>query len=198
MRYTKALDEIWGRIAIRLAAGPLIPLDYEAYAVELKTYLDDWAKRFDPAKEKLGKLFGLVEEMRKAAAGSSPAQFDGGVVETRPGMRNDPKPDAREAAKGASARELLTEKRREANRLLIEIERDFALEEGIPNRTWFKHLIFGTRSTYAALLLPELTEAAEAGNERGVTVAITHLEEAVGKVVSKLRAIAGLISPTGT
>lgn len=175
MRYTKALDEIWGRIAIRLAAGPLIPLDYEAYAVELKTYLDDWAKRFDPAKEKLGKLFGLVEEMRKTAAGIGPSQFDGGAVE----------------------RELSTEKRRAANRLLIEIERDFALEEGIPNRTWFKHLIFGTRSTYAALLLPELTEAAEAGNERGVTVAITHLELAVGKVVSKLRAIAGLIGPAG-
>jgi N-acetylated-alpha-linked acidic dipeptidase len=176
MKYTKALDEIWGRIAIRLAAGPLIPLDYEAYAVELKTYLDDWAKRFDPAKEKLGKLFGLVEEMRKAAAGIGPSQFDGGAVE----------------------RELSVEKRREANRLLVEIERDFALEAGIPNRTWFKHLIFGTRSTYAALLLPELTEAAEAGNERGVTAAITHLEEAVGKVVSKLEAIAGLISPSGT
>ncbi|MGZ7064733.1 MAG: transferrin receptor-like dimerization domain-containing protein, partial [Candidatus Aminicenantales bacterium] len=139
-----------------------------------KTYLDDWAERFDPGKEKLVKLYGLTDEMRKAAAGISPVLFDVNAALPKPRSKS------------------------EANRLLIEIERDFALPEGIPNRNWFKHLVFGTRSTYAALLLPELTEAAEAGNERGVTVAITHLEEAVGKVVSKLMEIAALISPTGT
>jgi N-acetylated-alpha-linked acidic dipeptidase len=173
MRYTKALDEIWARIAIGLASSPFVPLDYEAYAAELKTYLDEWAKRFDPAKKKLGKLFGFVEGMRKAAAEINPVLFGAGA-------------------------ELTANKRREANRLLIEIERDFAFPDGIPNRTWFKHLVFGTRSTYAALLLPELTEAAEAENERGVTLAFTHLEEAVSNVVSKLRAIADRINQAGT
>jgi N-acetylated-alpha-linked acidic dipeptidase len=173
MRYTKALDEIWARIAIGLASSPFVPLDYETYAVELKIYLDEWAKRFNPSQKRLSKLTGLVEEMRKAAAGINPVLFGAGA-------------------------ELTAEKRRDANRLLVEIERDFALPEGIPNRNWFKHIVFGTRSTYAALLLPELTEAAEAGNEHGVTVAITHLEEAVSKVVSKLRTITGLLTQAGT
>ena len=75
MRYTKALDRIWARIAVDLASSPLVPLDYESYAVELKGYLEDWAKRFDPAKKKLGRLFGLVEEMRKAAATLGPGLF---------------------------------------------------------------------------------------------------------------------------
>ncbi|MGA2534041.1 MAG: M28 family metallopeptidase [Candidatus Aminicenantales bacterium] len=197
MRYTKALDEIWGRIAVSLAAGPFIRLDYEAYAVELKTYLDDWSNRFDPGKDKLVKLYGLADEMRKAAAGISPVLFEGGAAEAMPATKAEPKPNAAGAGKGAPRAELSAEKRREANRLLIEIERDFALPEGIPNRNWFKHLVFGTRSTYAALLLPELTEAAEAGNERGVTVAITHLEEAISKVVLKLKAIAALVIPAG-
>ena len=196
MRYTAVLDRIWARMAIGLASAPLIPLDYEAYAVEFKAYLEEWAKRFDPAGRKLVKIFGLVEEMRKAAAVISPGLFDGDAVETKPEAKSEAMPNAAGAIRSAPATGLSAEKRRDANRLLIEIERDFALADGIPNRNWFKHLVFGTRSTYAALLLPELTEAAEAGNGRGVTVAIAHLEEAVSKVVSKLKAIAGLINPT--
>jgi hypothetical protein len=140
--------------------------------VELKAYLNEWARRFDPRKKRLGKLAGLVEEMRKAAAGVNPVLFGAGA-------------------------ELTADKRRETNRLLLGIERDFAFPDGIPNRTWFKHLVFGTRSTYAALLVPELTEAAEAGNERGVTLAITHLEEALTRVISKLREIAGRLRQPG-
>ena len=168
MRYTRALGRIWARIAIGLASSPLVPLDYETYAVELEGYLAEWAKRFDAGKEKTGKLFGLIEEMRIAGAAA--------------------------VRKGAPGLEIPAEKRREANRLLIEVEREFALPEGIPNRTWFKHLIFGTRSTYAALLLPELTEAAEAKDGSGVERAIAHLEDALTRVVAKLKAIRGLLA----
>ena len=171
MRYTLALDRIWARIAVSLAAQPLVPLDYETYAVELKGYLEEWAKRFDPQRTKTVKLFGLVEEMRKAAAAIGP----GAAGET------------------PSATDIAPETRREANRLLIGIERDFALPDGIPGRAWFKHLVFGTRSTYEALLLPELTEAAEAGNEGGEAAAVTHLEEALVRVTARLLKIAGLI-----
>jgi N-acetylated-alpha-linked acidic dipeptidase len=181
MRYTKALDRIWARIAVDLASSPLVPLDYETYAVELKGYLEDWAKRFDRAKKKLGRLFGLVEEMREAAAALGPGLFG--------------EPAAGAGKDGGML--LSLEKRREANRLLLEIERCFLLEAGIPNRTWFKHLVFGTRSTYAALLLPELTEAAEAGNEPGVAVAVGHLEAALKKVILNLKTVAGLLARPG-
>lgn len=181
MRYTRALDRIWARIAVDLASSPLVPLDYETYAVELKGYLEDWAKRFDPAKKKMGRLFGLVEEMRKAAAVLGPGLFGEPVVgaETRLGTS------------------LSADTRREANRLLLQVERCFSLEKGIPNRNWFKHLVFGTRSTYAALLLPELTEAAEAGNEPGVAVAAGHLEAALAKVILNLKTVADLLARPG-
>jgi N-acetylated-alpha-linked acidic dipeptidase len=182
MRYTKALDRIWARIAVDLASSPLVPLDYETYAAELKAYLEEWAKPFDPAKKKLRALFGLVEEMRRAAAGLGPILFCG---------------NAAGATRGEPGAEVAVEKRLEANRLLLEVERDFGLPEGIPNRSWFKHLVFGTRSTYAALLLPELTEAAEAGNEQGVEAAIAHLESAVRKVTLKLKNIAGILGHPG-
>ena len=173
MKYTAALAKIWAHQVINLASSRLVPLDFEAYAVEIKGYLAEWARQFDPSRKKVEKLFGLIEEMRKIAAKLGPQIFG------RPG------PEI----------EIAPIKIKEANRNLLEIERDFCLPEGIPNRNWFKHLIFGTRSTYAALLLPELQEAAEAGNDQGVAVAIAHLEEAVAKVISKLKDIANVLGP---
>jgi N-acetylated-alpha-linked acidic dipeptidase len=198
MRYTKALDRIWARIAIDLASSPLVPLDYETYAVDLKSYLEEWAKLFDPAKKKMAKLLAVVEEMRMAAAAIHPALFDENAAVTRPETKSERKQDAAGAMTGTPGAELPADKRREVNRLLIEVERDFALPEGIPNRSWFKHLVFGTRSTYAALLLPELTEAAEAGNADGVRIAIAHLEAAVRKVALKLKNIAEVLGQPGT
>jgi N-acetylated-alpha-linked acidic dipeptidase len=171
MHYTAALAKIWAHQAIDLASSRLLPLDFEAYAVELKKYLEEWAKQFDPPKKRVEKLFGLIEETRKNASALNPYIFGG--------------PDAEKW--------LTKEKLQEANRLLTAVERAFSLEEGIPHRNWFKHLVFGTRSTYAALLLPELQEAAEAGNDKGVTVAIAHLEEALAKVNSKLKDITNIL-----
>jgi len=171
MKYSAALARIWAHQAIDLAASRLLPLDFEVYARELKGYLEEWARQFDPTKKRLQKLFGLVEEMRQNAAAINPPIFGG--------------PD--------SGTEIAKDKIQEANRVLLQIERDFSYPEGIPNRTWFKHLIFGTRSTYDALLLPELQEAAEAGNDKGVSAAIAHLEEALARVNSKLKDIATVL-----
>jgi N-acetylated-alpha-linked acidic dipeptidase len=190
MHYTRALAMIWARMALDLASSRLIPLDYESYAVELKGYLDEWAKQFDPSKKKSAKLVGLVEEMRQIAAGITPVLFDAGAA-----LR---KPETAGAARDVPGAEISAEKRGEANRLLMEIERDFALPDGIPNRNWFKHLVFGTRSTYAALLLPELTEAAEAGNTGAVAAAITHLEDALAKAIGKLKRISAFLTQSGT
>jgi len=171
MKCSAALARIWARQAIDLASRRLLPLDFEVYARELKGYLEEWARQFDPAKKRLQKLFGLVEEMRKNSTVLNSHIFGPGGPET----------------------EIAPEKINKANRLLLEIERNFSYPEGIPSRTWFKHLIFGTRSTYAVLLLPELQEAAEAGNDKGVTAAITHLEEALANVNSKLKGVASIL-----
>ncbi len=50
------------------------------------------------------------------------------------------------------------------NRALLQFERTWLHEPGIPGRPWFKHLLFAPRYTYAAMTLPGITEAAEAGD----------------------------------
>jgi N-acetylated-alpha-linked acidic dipeptidase len=196
MRYTKALAMIWARIALGLASDPLIPLDYENYAAALKTYLDDWAAHFDPLKRKSARLYGLIEEMRHAAAAVGPVLFGEPEAEMKGGVPFKHGVAIKlgvAAVRNPAAGAIAPDKRFEADRLLINVERCFSYEKGIPNRDWFKHLVFGTRSTYAALLLPELTEAAEAGNAAGVDAALAHLENAVTKAVAKLKQIAGVL-----
>jgi len=46
----------------------------------------------------------------------------------------------------------------------LTVERALLLEDGIPDRPWFKHALYAPRYTYAAMSLPGVREAAEAGN----------------------------------
>jgi N-acetylated-alpha-linked acidic dipeptidase len=151
---------------IDLACGPVLPLDFKVYAQELQKYLSDWAVKHDPAKKRTAGLFALLENMERAAARIRPLLLDSEEVQ-----KTDP--------------DVL----RRINRLLLGLERDFTDPAGIPRRPWYKHLIFGARYTYAVLLLPALTEASEAGDERGVDIAIKNLERAVSTATAKLEKI---------
>ena len=63
----------------------------------------------------------------------------------------------------------------------MQLERNFTIAQGIPDRPWFKHLVFGARYTYAVLLFPELTEASETEDTERIVRALRHLERSVEK-----------------
>jgi N-acetylated-alpha-linked acidic dipeptidase len=109
--------------------------------------------------EKSERLNGLLGLMEKTASASS-AYLSG-----------------KKKPAGSTSKENL----QKANRLLIQIERDFTAPEGIPKRKWYKHLVFGARYTYDDLLFPALTEAAEEGNPEGIQDALRLLENSVNK-----------------
>ena len=48
--------------------------------------------------------------------------------------------------------------------MLIRAERAFLDPAGIPNRPWYRHLLYAPKPTYAAEVLPGVTEAIEAGD----------------------------------
>lgn len=171
MMYTATLARIWAHMVIELASSPLLPLDFESYARELENYLNEWASIYDPNGKKSEKLLALIKKMGKKASLITPYIFGS--------KREEKKHDEETIQK--------------INRLLIEIERDFTLTQGIPNRNWYKHLIFGARYTYAVLLFPALTEAAEAGDENGISQSIIQLEEAIKKATSKLKEISEIL-----
>jgi N-acetylated-alpha-linked acidic dipeptidase len=175
MLYSAALAKIWSRLVIDLACRSLLPLDYENYARELEKYLEEWAAQHDPSQKISKNLFSLIREMRKSASRLTPYLL----------------------SKKEIPEDISSEMVPKVNRLLIEIERDFIDLKGIPNRNWFKHLIFGCRYTYAVLLLPSLTEAAETKNEKAVFHSLRSLEESIKKANAKLEEISVLLDVYG-
>ncbi len=172
MHYTAALAKIWAHMVIDLSCSTLIPLDYETCARELRGYLEDWADTYDSSRKKSKGLFFLIGDMEKKAS-----VLTAYLIGKKNGIEHIPEG-----------------KVRKANQLLIQIERDFIDPKGIPNREWFKHLVFGARYTYDVLLFPALTEAAEAGDEEGVDQSLLDLEKSVKKVILKLDKISKLIT----
>ena len=169
MRYSAALARIWAHMIIELACRPVLPLDYETYARDLRTYVSDWAAKYEPGKPKARGLLERLEKMEKAAA------------EVRPLLFNS------ERARGLDPAGL-----KRINELIIGLERAFTDPQGIPRRPWYKHLVFGARYTYAVLLLPALTEASEEDDGQAVDAAIKNLENAVSSATTKLEQILSL------
>ncbi|MGD9905211.1 MAG: transferrin receptor-like dimerization domain-containing protein [Vicinamibacterales bacterium] len=141
-RYARLMTQLWGTMALRLANAPLLPLDVEAYAVALAgfvTALDaipDRAARLD-----VQPLAAAVGDM--AAAGRTlNAKMQAALASGR-----------LDAAAVVGV-----------NTALRQFERTWLHDAGIPGRPWFKHLLFAPRYTYAAMTLPGVTEAAEAGD----------------------------------
>jgi N-acetylated-alpha-linked acidic dipeptidase len=170
MHYTAALARIWAHMIIDLACQPVLALDFETYAQEVRNYLSGWAAKYDPEKKKSDGLFAQLGKMEEAAAAVRSVLLNLGKV---PNMNQ-----------GVLRR---------VNELIIGLERDFTDPQGIPHRPWYKHLIFGARYTYDVLLLPALTEASEAMDEKGVTKAIENLEKSTAAATARLEHIGALL-----
>jgi N-acetylated-alpha-linked acidic dipeptidase len=141
-RYAQLMTALWGTMALRLANAPLLPLDVEVYA----TALDGFVARLDEIPNRAARLDtaplgAAVRELADA----------GRVLNTRS-----------QAALAAGRLDATTADR--VNAALLQFERTWLHEAGIPGRPWFKHLLFAPRYTYAAMTLPGITEAAEAGD----------------------------------
>jgi N-acetylated-alpha-linked acidic dipeptidase len=142
-RYMTAMVEVWGRMALRLANADALPYDFRPYAAMVGTFLDSLAAVTGvPENLDLGEAREVLADWRRAAenlAKTIERSFD-----------SKERPDA-----GAYV---------EMNRSMLRVERQFLADEGIPGRPWFKHLLYAPRYTYAAMSLPGIREAAEAGN----------------------------------
>jgi N-acetylated-alpha-linked acidic dipeptidase len=141
-RYEVAEAQIYGTLALRLADAEVIPLDYWKYGNAIRQYLQD-----------------LGAETKK--------DHPGARLKVRGALRA-----AREFARvaGELSERLATAERaggldlealEKINQDLLEVERNFLLDKGLPGRPWFRHAFFapGVYTGYAAVLLPGVREA---------------------------------------
>jgi len=142
-RYMTAMVEVWGRLALRLANAEVIPYDFRPYAATVRGFVD--SLREIPGVEDeldLKSSLAVLDDWSEAAESlhrkTEKALTQGGEIES------------------AAFADL--------NAKLLGIERELLLMDGIPGRPWFKHVLYAPRYTYAAMSLPGVREAAEAGD----------------------------------
>ncbi len=176
LRYTTAMAEVWGRMALRLANSEVLPYDLGGYASTVAGFLD-----------RLEREPGVGERLDLAPARAALAEWGREAERLEAGiglLLGDGKSGA-DGAQGPSGSPS-TARLAGVNDALLHAERRFLLDEGIPDRPWFKHALYAPRYTYAAMSLPGVREAVEAGDWE---LAAEQLE----KLTERLRAVAATV-----
>jgi N-acetylated-alpha-linked acidic dipeptidase len=151
-------------MALRLANADIVPLDYRATAMRIREFVTETieaARESDRAA--LRPLTAAADKFESAAAAT------GALIDTLL---------ARDAPARATTAAL--------DRTLIGTERAFLDPAGIPNRPWYRHLIYAPKATYAPEVLPGVAEALEAGNRAMLNREVARLAAALDRAAAVL------------
>jgi N-acetylated-alpha-linked acidic dipeptidase len=194
--YGRALAQTAGTTVMRLADADVLPLDFDNFTDTLRRYIDEVEKlardRRDQAVERNRQLddgvFALTNDPRRPR--TTPARetvppflnfapLENGFAALQRTARAYDEALARASANGGDT--LARASLREVNARLIAIERAMTLNEGLPNRDWFKHQIYapGFYTGYGVKTLPAVRESIE---QKDWKLAADQIER-VGKVL---------------
>jgi N-acetylated-alpha-linked acidic dipeptidase len=162
--YEQEMARVFGIEALHMASADVLPYDYELYGKEIGFYIEN------------------SREKARQALGASAPDF------TRAS-------DAARRFMNAGARVLAIQKNppqdaARLNQALIAAERALLSKEGLPNRPWFKHVIYapGQYTGYAAVVIPGVNEAIDAKNTQLVTEQLQVLTDALNRAAGVLEA----------
>lgn len=153
-RYMTAMAEVWGRMALRLANAEAYPFDFVLYANRVSGFIDALSKA--PGAERVRLQPARDAARRWRAAGLALDSTMRSVL-----ARADGAPRTRAL--------------RAMNEALRGVEQQLLLAEGIPNRPWFRHVLYAPRPTYAAMTLPGVLEAVEEKDPARAAAQVTAL-----------------------
>ncbi len=151
-RYGETLSEVASLFLLRLANADVLPFDYERTAETMARYREELGALADSTgladSVDLGRIDSSVEAFRAAAAALNEEVRE--VTSLERGSLTAPRADTL----------------RRLNELLLEVERDFLVEEGLPGRPWFRHQLYapGFYTGYGVKTLPGVREALEQGD----------------------------------
>ncbi|XP_060968391.1 probable glutamate carboxypeptidase LAMP1 isoform X1 [Cannabis sativa] len=146
-----AVASVWGLVALWLADAEVLPFDYLSYAEELQKYTKELEIEIKGNKDiSLTPLFKSIEELRKAATIINNQKK--AVVENK-GWKSIWRKDQ--------------SKLRELNDRLMMAERAFTDRDGLLERSWYKHLVYGPSKydDYGSKSFPGIDDAVEMANK---------------------------------
>ena len=137
-RYHAVMAQLLGVLALRLSNADFVPYDFASYGAHIRDYLSSLARDSDLTKLDLASLREAIDEFERSGK-----------------LLND---SVTAALATSSLNGLLAD---QTNRGMMDVERNWLNPAGAPGRSWYKHMLYACRQTYAHLELPGLTEAAE-------------------------------------
>jgi N-acetylated-alpha-linked acidic dipeptidase len=165
--YGRALAQTAGTAVMRLADAELLPYDFDDFTDTIHRYIEEISKLAREQRDQ------IVERNRQIGEGLFTATED-------PRHKTVPPPKeavppflnfaplenglaALQRATGLYDQALARATLGDANARLIAVERAFTLDDGLPNRPWFKHQIYapGLYTGYGVKTLPAVREAIE-------------------------------------
>ena len=139
--YTTTLARLMGLAAVRLSGAEVVPIEPAAIASSVRSYLREVRVRVRGASgdASLRGVEAALDELTRAAQ-----SFE----------------DARSSALEAGDRARYPE----LNRRLLQLERSFIDNGGLPGREWYRHLLMAPARSYQPVVLPGLSEALDSGD----------------------------------
>ena len=166
-KYHTLMAQLWGTLGLRLANARILPFDFEAYGGDVMRFIESLDDETHVSGHvDLASLKAHAEEFQAAGLALNQSV----AVALSSGKLDD-----------AGATRI--------NQQLMQVERNWCNPGGIPGRPWFKHVLYGTRETYAHLELPGLTEAAEAGDWLPAAAQAKIIGDALGRNTALLHQI---------
>ncbi len=161
--YEQEMARVYGLEILRMADADVLPFDYAEYGKEIGAYL-------------------------KAAEAKAQARFGKGAPEFTAALK------AAQNLQSAGTRISEVQKNaqpseEQLNQLLTGAERAFLLSRGLPNRPWYRHAIYapGVYTGYAAVVIPGINEAIDAGDRQGTEEQLVELAKVVNLAAKMLQ-----------
>jgi N-acetylated-alpha-linked acidic dipeptidase len=155
--YEQEMARVFGLEAVRLASADVLPFDYEEYGKEIAVYIEAAKKKAD------AKLRVHAPDFATATEAARHFQEAGAKIL------------GKEKAPASDTARL--------NRVLRDTETALLIPEGLPNRPWYRHVIYapGQYTGYAAVVIPGINEAIDAGDADGTRQQIAVLAAALNR-----------------
>jgi N-acetylated-alpha-linked acidic dipeptidase len=140
-QYHRALVQLWGLTLLRLADAESLPLDPVATATAIEEFVRELDRRVTGS---MGSDARVRRSMRAVAEAAKTLEAAARALDER-----------RTRALDAGDREALEQ----INQRLLTFERALIDPEGLPGRSWYRHLIHAPKFTYQPEVLPGLAIA---------------------------------------
>jgi len=153
-KYSVLATELTGVALLRLAYAEILPFDYEAYGNQIVDYVNDIEQQATKASADGAKRIDFAA--LKAAADAF----------AKAGAALHSQADALLARSAAPANAADGAEVARINRMLIMAERDLIEPAGLPDRPWYRHVIYapGLYTGYGVKTIPGVREAVDAGS----------------------------------